>query len=466
MARRKRKGPPDHRASDGSAIPPDFAARLPLRDEAERNALINALETPSPVSIRLNPLKPFTLDAERVPWCDGGRYLAERPSFSLDPLLHAGAYYVQEASSMLLEQAILATGLNGRDVLALDLCAAPGGKSTHLLALLTPGSLLVANELHPQRRSILAENCWKQGALNVVIGGSRSSDLGALPGEFDLILLDAPCSGEGMFRKDAFARAQWSEDLVEQCAAAQHELIHNAWHALSPGGALVYSTCTWEPMENEAQVAGLVALGGECMELKLDSAWGIERSELHGIIGYRCYPHRVRGEGFFMSVVRKPGGLEVRKLADATSAPSPWPWLIPATGLQCIEREGVQYAQPFHWSSHLGRIGAAMRLVAPGIPFAERKGDAWVPHAAAALSAGLDRRAVQVMELEQPDALRYLRGEALPARGAEGLALASFRGFGLGWMHGAGTRWNNRWPATWRLRLLRSDAPTVPWSKH
>ncbi|MFZ1692453.1 MAG: hypothetical protein WAT74_04560 [Flavobacteriales bacterium] len=465
MARRKHKGPPDHRASDGSSLPADFAARLPLRDEAERDALINALETPSPISIRLNSLKLFTLDAERVPWCNAGRYLAERPSFSLDPLLHAGAYYVQEASSMLLEQAIRAAGINERDVLALDLCAAPGGKSTHLLGLLTPGSLLVANEVHPQRRSILAENCWKQGALNVVIGGSRSADLEGLPDTFDLIVLDAPCSGEGMFRKDAFARAQWSEDLVEQCAATQHELIHNAWHALSPGGAMVYSTCTWEPMENEAQVAQLVALGGECLELKLDSAWGIERSERHGTIGYRCYPHRVRGEGFFMSVVRKPGQLVEREQARATSAPTPWPWLLPTASMQCIEYEGVQYAQPVHWSSPMRRIGAAMRLVAPGIPCAERKGNVWVPHAALALSTGLDRCAVQVMELELADALRYLRGEALPAHGAEGLALASFNGFGIGWMHGAGTRWNNRWPAAWRLRLLQSDAPTVPWSK-
>jgi 16S rRNA C967 or C1407 C5-methylase (RsmB/RsmF family) len=446
-------------------LPDGFEQRVPIADDAERAALVAALSTASPVSIRLNPRKPFAIDAETVPWCTSGRYLTDRPAFTLDPLLHAGAYYVQEASSMLLEQAVLATGLQDHDVIALDLCAAPGGKSTHLLSLLTPGSLLVANELHPERRAILTENCWKHGAPNVVIAGSRANDLEPLASTFDLILLDAPCSGEGMFRKDPFARAQWSVKLVEQCAATQRDLVKQAWQALSPGGALVYSTCTWEPMENEAQVAELVAMGGKCLELRLDPSWGVERSGLHGIVGYRCYPHHVRGEGFFISVVRKPGHLAIHELPFVRREQDPLPWVQASLGLRSVERNGVRYAQPAAWSHELERISASLRITAPGIPYAERKGDGWVPHAVLALSIALDRSTVREVALSQPDALRFLRGEALMAEGAEGMSLASFEGLGVGWMHGAGTRWNNRWPSAWRIRMRASDAAAVPWSK-
>ncbi|MBK8227211.1 MAG: rRNA methyltransferase [Flavobacteriales bacterium] len=465
MARRKSKDPPNHRASGSTSLPGGFEQRVPITDDVERAALVAALSTASPVSIRLNPNKPFMINAEPVPWCASGRYLSHRPAFTLDPLLHAGAYYVQEASSMLLEQAVLATGLHEHDVIALDLCAAPGGKSTHLLSLLTPDSLLVANEIHAERRSVLAENCWKHGSPNVVIAGSRAGDLGSLASTFDLILLDAPCSGEGMFRKDPFARAQWSPKLVERCAAAQRDLVKHAWQALSPGGSLVYSTCTWEPMENEAQVGELVAHGGECLELPIDPAWGVQRSEVHGAIGYRCYPHRMRGEGFFLSVVRKPGHLELRESQEADKEQVGLPWVKPSMCFESVERNGILYGRPAAWSRELDRMGASLRITAPGLPYAERKGDGWAPHAALALSNALDRSTAREVGLSRPDALRFLRGEALMADGAEGMSLASFEGIGLGWMHGAGTRWNNRWPPAWRIRMHASEAAAVPWSK-
>ncbi len=465
MARRKSKGPPHHRASGSTALPIGFEQRVPIADDTGRAALVAALSTATPISIRLNPNKPFMIDAEAVPWCANGRYLEDRPAFTLDPLFHAGAYYVQEASSMLLEKAVVATGFHERDVIALDLCAAPGGKSTHLLSLLTPNSLLVANELHAERRAVLTENCWKHGSPNVVIAGSHAGDLEPLTSCFDLILLDAPCSGEGMFRKDPFARAQWSERLVEQCAATQQGLAKHAWQALNPGGALVYSTCTWEPMENEAQVAELVAQGGECLELPIDPAWGVERSELHGVVGYRCYPHRVRGEGFFLSVVRKPGQLELHESPEGYKERISLPWVKPSMCFESFERNGILYARPAAWSRELERLSAALRITAPGLPYAERKGEGWAPHAALALSNALDRSTASEVALNQPDAIRFLRGEALMADGAEGMSLASFEGIGLGWMRGAGTRWNNRWPSAWRIRMHASEAAAVPWSK-
>jgi 16S rRNA C967 or C1407 C5-methylase (RsmB/RsmF family) len=260
----RRKGP-----SQASAVrrDPELPAELRttladlIGDEVAQ--LENALRMAPPTSIRIDPLKGFDPGGASVPWCSTGRYLEERPAFTFDPLFHAGTYYVQEASSMFLEQALLAAGLLKDDILAIDLCAAPGGKSTHLRSLLTPGSLLVANEIDRQRLPALQENLWKWGGPNVVITGSPTRDLNALPDHFDLILVDAPCSGEGMFRKDPFAREQWTPDLVQQCAAMQQSIVHDAWHALAPGGVLIYSTCTWEPAENELQLVPLLEQGAD-----------------------------------------------------------------------------------------------------------------------------------------------------------------------------------------------------------
>ncbi|MBL0126351.1 MAG: RsmB/NOP family class I SAM-dependent RNA methyltransferase [Flavobacteriales bacterium] len=238
-----------------------------------------ALNAPAPTSIRLNPKKPFEADLDPVPWCTTGRYVVERPAFTLDPFFHGGAYYVQEASSMLLEKAVAAAGLLSKNILALDLCAAPGGKSTHLLSLLGDGALLVANERDHQRKLVLAENIWKFGAGHSMITGSNADALRSLPDLFDLILVDAPCSGEGMFRKDPFARRQWSPLLVEQCASVQQQVVPHAWHALAPGGTLIYSTCTWEPSENEAQLRPLLEDSGTCLDLHLDGSWGVARYE-------------------------------------------------------------------------------------------------------------------------------------------------------------------------------------------
>lgn len=433
---------------------------------SETDALVDALRGEAPTSIRLNPAKAFDSEGERVPWCTNGRYLAERPAFTLDPLFHAGAYYVQEASSMLLEQALRAAGVEGHDLLALDLCAAPGGKTTHLLALLSPGSFLIANEVDGKRRSILAENCWKSGYPNAAIAGSATRDLRELPETFDLIILDAPCSGEGLFRKDAFARQQWSSQLVEQCTRTQGGIIEDAWHALAPGGHILYSTCTWEPAEDERQVARFVALGAEPIELPLDPTWGVLRSTVEDGWGYRCYPHRVRGEGFFLALLRKPGTPQVHEHQRTQQAGTRRPsWIRSDAAVRLIESQDVLFAQPAAWSKDMNRIASVLRVTSPGVPVAERKGSDLVPHAAAALSALLDASAVQVIDLAPHPAQAYLRGEPIPASDARGPALVTCQGHALGWVHGAGNRWNNRWPAPWRVRQTASDAPPVPWSR-
>lgn len=460
MAKRKKR---TAGASTGVPLPSGFAERMKHRLGAEAPDLLASLDTPAPVSIRLNQRKPFPLDAAPVPWCAAGRYLDVRPSFTLDPLLHAGAYYVQEASSMLLEQAVAASGMADTEVLALDLCAAPGGKSTHLLNLLSPGSLLVANEVVSARRTILAENIWKSGATNAVITGSDPADLQRMPEAFDLILVDAPCSGEGLFRRDMYARQQWSPRLVEQCAARQSRILEQAWGALAPGGCLIYSTCTWEHAENEAQAARLVQFGALPQELPITPGWGVERVEHEGTVGYMCLPHRVRGEGFFLCMLRKPGehSLTVRPSAEAEQQQAVH-WLKSDAGLDLHEHDKVLHARPARWSRTIDGLG--LRVAHPGVPSAEAKAGAWIPHFAAALSTALRMEGMHALDLDRDAALDFLRGAALPASDAHGPALVRHRGFGLGWAQGAGGRWNNRWPSAWRVRQAASEAPPVSWA--
>lgn len=451
---------------EGTPLPPSLAATLtPLLGD-EMAALQTALVTPPPVSIRLNTAKGFSPDAVLVPWCAQGRYLSDRPAFTFDPLLHAGAYYVQEASSMLLEQAVATARLKGAGILALDLCAAPGGKTTHLCDLLGPDAFIIANEVDGKRRSVLAENLWKWGHPGVMVTGRATEALEQLSGLFDLVLVDAPCSGEGMFRKDPFAREQWSPALVEQCAMVQRGLVAKAWQAVAPGGVLIYSTCTWEPAENELQLVPLLAEGAIPTDLPLDPAWGVERREVHGVIGHRCYPHRLRGEGFFIAVLRKPG---VREEHQRTLSPSPWPgpvagWIDAPDGCTIMEQHDTLYAIPARWSSTVKRLAPLLRPDAPGIPVAERKGRDQAPHPALATNRLLAPSAFPHVELDHEQALRYLRGETITARDARGAALAMHKALPLGWLHGAGNRWNNRWPPAWRIRAHAPLAPPVSWA--
>jgi 16S rRNA C967 or C1407 C5-methylase (RsmB/RsmF family) len=430
-------------------LPPSVAALL--GDEA--NALLDALGTEVPVSVRLNPDKPIQLEGTPIPWCGSGRYLPQRPVFTLDPRLHAGCYYVQEASSMLVEQAFARTGLAEQPIAALDLCAAPGGKSTHLASLLSPASLLVCNEPVPARRQILQENLWKQGRANTVITGSQPAAFAQGSTRFDLILVDAPCSGEGMFRKDPFARQQWNERLVITCARTQADILQQAWNALTPGGWLIYSTCTWERAENEEQIQRLLDLGAEPITIPIEEDWGVERTEL----GLRCYPHRVRGEGFFIGLLWKPGERAIQ--AAMTSAVlGTHPWLDPQQALRLIELGTQQFASPAAWHGVVDQLCADVNMVAPGIPMAERKGAGWRPHPALALNGVLNSNAFTRMDVTLDDALRYLRGEtAFPAGSnvatSSGVQLVCYEGHALGWLHAAGNRWNNGSLKEWRIRM-------------
>jgi 16S rRNA C967 or C1407 C5-methylase (RsmB/RsmF family) len=418
-------------------IPAALQDRLRTQLGTEAEALLAALDTPVPVSIRLNPAKPVDLGGTAIPWCATGRYLAERPVFTLDPLLHAGCYYVQEAASMLLEQAFAASGLAGHDIAALDLCAAPGGKSTHLAALLTPGSLLVSNEVERKRQPALLENVWKWGRMGHVVTGDTPERFAALGPLFDLIVVDAPCSGEGMMRKDPFAREQWSPKLVARCAATQHAILDQAWSALAPGGTLIYSTCTWSSDEDDGALEHLLALGALPVALPDLSAFGAVRTA-HGAV---AYPHRVTGEGFFIGLVRKPG--ERRPREPRANAPDR------------IAHQGIVHRVQPVWAQQVALLCATVRTLAAGTPWSAVGPDGGeVPQAAAAYTGTVLEHAAD-LPVERAQALSFLRGEALRLGDAPAGSWRriTYAGHGLGFVRGAGNRWNNLLPAGWRIRM-------------
>lgn len=416
------------------------AQRLALGVEA--GSLFAALDLEPLTSVRLNPAKPIPVGGDPVPWCAHGRHLARRPVFTLDPLFHAGCYYVQEASSMFLEQAVHATGLQHAPVLALDLCAAPGGKSTHLLSLLDPCSLVVCNEALVERQATLLENLWKWGAANAVVTAEPGSAFSELEGLFDLVLLDAPCSGEGMFRKDHFARQQWSTALVQRCAATQRELLACAWRALKPGGSLIYSTCTWEPSENEAHVERMIAqLDALIVPIPVVDHWNIENTGG----GWRFMPHRVAGEGFFITVLRKPGTLDQRAPFDPTERIE-----LPLGALQC--------SVPKEWARFVDSLQRSIRVLSAGTP---RSVAGKGPHIAACFPADTQHRDLDTLDLDAKESLRYLRGEALPAASAAGYRHVMHEGFGIGLVKGAGNRWNNLHPKAWRIRMQLPGTPVT-----
>ena len=283
--------------------------------DAEAERLFSALDTEPSTSIRLNPAKPAQVfEGERIGWSEYGRYLAMRPQFTLDALLHGGAYYVQEASSQFVGYLLRDLELEGCRVL--DMCAAPGGKSTIYSTLVGRSGLVVANDISRSRALALSDNVQRWGMGNVVVTCNQPSHIGAFEHWFDVVAVDAPCSGEGMFRKMDEARTEWTPSAPDMCAERQREIVREAWRALRPGGRLIYSTCTFNDKEDEGVVEWLVEEFGDELQpierVELNDAWGIVRSDIGAFQCFHFYPHRARGEGFFAAVVGKREGAQHR----------------------------------------------------------------------------------------------------------------------------------------------------------
>ncbi|MBR4810187.1 MAG: rRNA cytosine-C5-methyltransferase [Bacteroidaceae bacterium] len=446
-------------------FPQEFINILP---EKERDALLCALERDPEVSIRFNPK---VADAEtlvleslecnvsgRVPWMDGAVYLDHRPQFTMDPLLHQGGYYVQEASSMFLAEAIRKC-VSG-PVHALDLCAAPGGKSTLLAQLLPEGSLLISNEIQRSRAQILAENMIKWGREGVMVTCNTPKQIGESSLMFDVIEVDAPCSGEGMFRKDEVAVRDWSLKNVDMCAARQREIIEDIWPALKPGGYLIYSTCTFNRYEDEDNVRWIMdRFGAQPVELAPDPEWNITGCLTEDTLPvYHFMQHRTRGEGFFLCLLRKPeGALGVLKCksfkADSSKVPSECRSWLKNGGYEFFIKNESIYALPSGQADDMWQAGQDLYALVPGIEVAVMKGRDWVPAHGLAMNNALNRAAFNCVEVTRQQALAYLHCDALRLEDApRGIVLLTYKDIPLGFAKNIGNRANNMYPQEWRIR--------------
>lgn len=450
----------------------DFIAQMRAILPDEADALLAAITSTEPsVAIRVNPLK-APADAapalRRVPWCDAGRYLAEREPFTFDVDFQSGRYYVQDASSMFIHHVL--RHLVKEPVRYLDLCAAPGGKTTTAISALPQGSMVVANEIVNARARVLCENLQKWGAPRCVVTCNAPHHFGRLSHFFDVVAADVPCSGEGMMRKDEQARRQWSPALVKQCADLQRSIIADVWDALRPGGLLIYSTCTYNTLENEQMLAWMVQeYGAEPVAVPVPEQWHIHPAIEGNLPCYRFMPHRTEGEGLFMAVLRKPEAprKEVRlKKAKATKGKSlPVPKEV---------RFRLKDADHFDFSVVNDEVVAVPADMAPIMPaFADLnvmhmgvnvgaiKGKNCVPSHALALSSALNSAAFPTCEVDYLAAMVFLRGEALSLPQApRGYVLLTYHSQPIGFVNNLGNRANNLYPKAWRV--LSTHLPTVP----
>ena len=435
------------------------------------------------VSIRLNKSKcTATPSYEPVPWATDSYYLPERPQFTFDPLFHAGSYYVQEASSMFVEQAVK-QHLQEAQV-ALDLCAAPGGKSTLLRSLLPEDCVLVSNEVMRQRAQVLAENITKWGHPRCIVTSSYPADFTPLGELFDLILVDAPCSGEGMFRKDEVAVTEWSPENVDVCWRRQRDILTDIWPTLRPGGLLIYSTCTFNTKEDEENVRWMMEeLGAELLPIDTDASWGITPSLIPDVAhAYRFLPGRTRGEGFFLAALRKGGvpsptvskeenNSKKKKSKGKTpsiAVPSECKgWLTNSDSYTYQATGNEVVALPTDMVPLHALLSEQLHIVKSGITLAELKGRDAIPSHALAMSTALRTDAFARCELSYQEALHYLRREAitLPPDAPRGFVVVTFRDLPLGLVKNLGNRANNLYPNEWRIRsghLPETEVQVVP----
>lgn len=426
-------------------IPQDFKDMLAALPGVDAEALVRALDTPASVAVRFNSRKLPLLKgspaeifpgATPVEWCETGLRLPERPVFTLNPLLHAGLFYVQDPSSMIYRQvtSLLADKLSQSDnqkkpLKVLDFCAAPGGKTTAIIDALPDGSEIVANEFDGRRAGILRENLEKWGYPDIITTSDNSRSFSRLEDSFEIVTVDAPCSGEGMMRKEEVARSQWSESLTLRCADLQKEILSDIAGLVRPGGFLVYSTCTFNLHENE-EVALFIrdTLGLEPISLPLKGI-GKASGQLTGDIPcVRFIPHLTDGEGLFLTVFRRPGSDQL----SAKGAPL----------AEMLKRAGI-------------------RITGVGLPSVSEKGEGKkkieIPDSRSVLDVSANLHRHPVVELDEETAISYLRRESilLPAGTPAGYVTVAFRGVPLGLVKNLGNRANNLFPQAWRIRMTR-----------
>ncbi len=447
-------------------LPVDFIARTKPLLKTDWDKFVTALTTDAPTSIRLNKVKSndYKPDAESVLWCDAGYYLDKRPQFTFDPLFHAGRYYVQEASSMFIGQA-LSQYISG-DVKVLDLCAAPGGKSTLIADIISENSLLISNEVIRSRAHILAENITKWGKPNTIVTNNDPAQMGKLNNFFDIILVDAPCSGEGMFRKDEGAIAEWSVDNVKLCKERQQRILADIWPALKPGGLLLYSTCTYNLEENEQNVQWIRdELQAEVLPVATKDEWNISPSFADDIHAYRFFPHKTKGEGFFFALLRKTGteqedSTNFKKVKNNKEQKMKvkldahyQDYIRDKDNYTFYPKGEAWHAFPSALYNDLLLVQSQLSIVSMGICLGEFKGRDFIPSQSLAMSDNLNIKAFNPTVIDWNTAISYLRKEALTlVDQPKGYILLIYNNIPLGFVKNIGNRANNLYPQEWRIR--------------
>ncbi|MDR3680512.1 MAG: RNA methyltransferase [Flavipsychrobacter sp.] len=434
-------------------------------DEAAFKA---AHQEPAVTSVRLHPVKGSDLYGQNkaIPWCPDGRYLPQRPVFTTDPAYHAGAYYVQEASSMFLDYMFRQVVGNKTGLRVLDLCAAPGGKSTLIASLLDRDSLLISNEVIRPRSSILEENMIRWGYSNTWVTSNDPRDFGKIPGYFDVIVADVPCSGSGLFRKDEKALDEWSIDNVNLCSQRQQRILADVWPALKQDGILIYATCSYSPQEDEEILDWLAdTYDAATVKVDLPEDWGVVAvtSKKRGMCGYRFFPDKIQGEGFFIAAIQKKDVSErLRyprfKTANNRQLQEQASFLLQPQDYCFLQTDNYTIAINPQHEEDLQILQKTLYFRKAGIALGEAAGKDWLPAHNIALSVDTAKDLAH-FEVNKEQALHYLKKEEMGVLpDGKGWYMVTYNGLGLGWLKALGNRANNYLPKNWRIRMEITDS--------
>lgn len=440
------------------SFPHEFILTLKNLFPGEDAEILQSLKSESPTSLRLNPSKGSGLyeNQEKVTWEENGRYLETRPIFTLDPLFQCGSYYVQEASSMFVGYALKKCIDLNESIKVLDLCAAPGGKSTQLLSLINKESLIVSNEIIPGRNKVLQHNIIKWGNPNSIITQNSASDFRKSKILFDIIVVDAPCSGEGLFRKDEAAKSEWSLDNVAKCSVRQKEILSDIIHCLKPNGVLIYSTCTFEPCENDEQISNLInEYNFENIKLS-DIPKGIVATKY----GFQFFPHKIKGEGFFISILRNTSSNEIIQKRKNRSIPALKNvdgflnmYLQNSKNFQPFIIDDQLFAVPNHIFDDFLMLKESMYVRHAGIFMGTIKGKDLIPSLNLALNTAINPN-IPFVEVDLQTALTYLKCETINVEcDFKGWGTVNFEGQRLGWIKVIPGRINNYFPKEYRILM-------------
>ena len=460
-------------------IPKDFLETSVSIFGRESEEFLASLDSEPSLGIHINAEKMQKTgvvipdNAERVEWTSNGFYLKSRPRFTFDPFLHAGAYYVEEPSSMFVEKALNYIQKDIRIDRALDLCAAPGGKSI-MIRNSMKGGLLVSNEPLSKRAAVLTENLAKWGNPDIIVTSDFPEAFDGLTGFFDLIATDVPCSGEGMFRKDETARSEWSKANVENCVQRQRDILRTIWPTLRNGGYIIYSTCTFNRREDEENVLFIAnELGAEIINLETDADWHICGDTTgRNLPVYHFFPHKTRGEGFFLALLKKTSDTppaenrkSKKKKPETVSADGFAEWINCKENFDFHKSKDGITALRKAFADDYAAISEKLNVICAGVRVctekpakfsnsARKPKPQFVPAPGLALSSCLNRKAFPDISLNYSDAIKFLRGESIPPTvyAPRGWVTVSYRNLPLGFANNVGSRLNNSYPPAWRIR--------------